>query len=282
MKKLSYLMLFFLSAFLLGGCADTEQPYVGYITIKRAVVEAAANSTATITADTDIDSPIELKSIDFGEGVEEWCTVAFNGRDITVTATQANTGDNYRTATVNVKCGYWQTSFTVLQKYEGQEYLQYDWTGWTATGSDVQENDGGGYSSLFTEDRTEFWHSYYGEPTPCPHWLLIDMQKELECSRFAIGRREAGGNNYPSVKHMNIYTSTDGENFEQVGEFTFELPWTAPDGTVVEGNSPLVPAEEVITLDAPVTARYIKLEITATNNDTGVCQVAYCKVYEKL
>ena len=48
MKKLSYLMLFFLSAFLLGGCADTEQPYVGYITIKRAVVEAAANSTATI------------------------------------------------------------------------------------------------------------------------------------------------------------------------------------------------------------------------------------------
>ena len=222
---------------------------MGYITIKRAVVEAAANSTATITADTDIDSPIELKSIDFGEGVEEWCTVAFNGRDITVTATQANTGDNYRTATVNVKCGYWQTSFTVLQKYEGQEYLQYDWTGWTATGSDVQENDGGGYSSLFTEDRTEFWHSYYGEPTPCPHWLLIDMQKELECSRFAIGRREAGGNNYPSVKHMNIYTSTDGENFEQVGEFTFELPWTAPDGTVVEDNSPLVPAEEVITLD---------------------------------
>ena len=69
---------------------------------------------------------------------------------------------------------------------------------------------------------------------------------------------------------MNIYVSTDGENFEQVGEFTFELPWTAPDGTVVEGNSPLVPAEEVITLDAPVTARYVRLEITATNNDTGV------------
>ena len=65
-------MLFFLSAFLLGGCADTEQPYVGYITIKRAVVEAAANSTATITADTDIDSPIELKSIDFGATPTIW------------------------------------------------------------------------------------------------------------------------------------------------------------------------------------------------------------------
>ena len=255
MKKLSYLMLFFLSAFLFGGCADTEQPYVGYITIKRAVVEAAANSTATITADTDIDSPIELKSIDFGEGVEEWCTVTFDGRDITVTATQANTGSNYRTATVNVKCGYWLTSFVVLQKYEGQEY---------------------------PEDRTEFWHSYYGEPTPCPHWLLIDMQKELECSQFAIGRRQYGELNYPSVKHMDIYTSTDGENFNQVGEFTFALPWTAPDGTIVNGNSALVPAEEVITLDAPVTARYIKLEITETNTKDGTCQVAYCKVYEKL
>ena len=81
---------------------------------------------------------------------------------------------------------------------------------------------------------------------------------------------------------MDIYTSTDGENFNQVGEFTFALPWTAPDGTIVNGNSALVPAEEVITLDAPVTARYIKLEITATNNDDGTCQVAYCKVYEKL
>ena len=104
MKKISYLLLLLL-AFVYAGCADTEQPYVGYVVIERAVVEAEASSTTTITADTDIDSPIEIKSIDFGEGVDEWCTITTKGKEVTVTTTQANTGSNYRTATVNVKCG---------------------------------------------------------------------------------------------------------------------------------------------------------------------------------
>lgn len=67
MKKISYLLLLLL-AFVYAGCADTEQPYVGYVIIERAVVEAEASSTTTITADTDIDSPIEIKSIDLARG----------------------------------------------------------------------------------------------------------------------------------------------------------------------------------------------------------------------
>ena len=86
MKKISYLLLLLL-AFVYAGCADTEQPYVGYVIIERAVVEAEASSTTTITADTDIDSPIEIKSIDFGEGVDEWCTITTKGKEITVTTT---------------------------------------------------------------------------------------------------------------------------------------------------------------------------------------------------
>ena len=81
MKKISYLLLLFL-AFVYAGCADTEQPYVGYVIIERAVVEAEANSVATITADTDIDSPIEIKSIDFGEGEAEWCTITTKARKL--------------------------------------------------------------------------------------------------------------------------------------------------------------------------------------------------------
>ena len=60
MKKISYLLLLLL-AFVYAGCADTEQPYVGYVIIERAVVEAEASSTTTITADTDIDSPMILE-----------------------------------------------------------------------------------------------------------------------------------------------------------------------------------------------------------------------------
>lgn len=280
MKKISYLLIAFLSAIVVG-CSETEQPYVGYIVIERAVIDAAANSTATITADTDISSAILLE---VEEGAD-WCKVSVNGKEITITATQANTDSEYRTATVYARCGYRETTFTVLQKYEGQEYLQYDWTRWTATGNSVQENDGGGYSSLFTEDRTEFWHSGYGSnQVDLPYIINIDTQEELECAMIQIGRRYySNGNNYGTVKTMNIYASTDNENFERVGGFTFALPWTAPDGTVVTGaTSPLIPPYEEIVLAEPVTARYFRLEITETNMSNNACQVAYFKVYEKL
>lgn len=89
-------------------------------------------------------------------------------------------------------------------KYEGQNTLQYDWTKWTATGSDVETSDGGGYASLFSEDRTKYWHSQYSDGgAPLPHWLVIDMKEELECISFAIGRRAYGENNYGSVKNWN-------------------------------------------------------------------------------
>ena len=65
-----------------------------------------------------------------------------------------------------------------------------------------------------------------------------------------------------------------------MGGFTFELPWTAPDGTVVTSPThPLIPAFEQIDLDAPVVARYIRLEITETNTPNNACQVAYFKAY---
>lgn len=285
MKKISYLLLLLL-AFVYAGCADTEQPYVGYVVIERAVVEAEASSTTTITADTDIDSPIEIKSIDFGEGVDEWCTITTKGKEITVTTTQANTGSNYRTATVNVKCGYWLKSFQVLQKYAGQEYLQYDWTRWTATGNSVESSDGGGYASLFSEDRTTYWHSQYTGAVPSlPYWIVVDMKEELEIAKFDIGRRyyAGNGNNYGSVKTLKLYASTDNENFTEVGGFTFTFPWTAPDGTVVEGpNSPLIPAYEEIIPAEPVKARYMKMEITETNTSNDACQIAYFKAYEKI
>lgn len=278
MKKLSYLMLSLLSV-ITYGCAEIEQPYVGYIVIERAVVEANGSST-TITADTDISSPIIMEVVDDGA---DWCTVTANGKEITATATKPNTAATYRTATIKVRCGYRETSFTVLQKYEGQQYLQYDWTKWSATGSDVQSGDGGGYPSLFTENRGEFWHSQYSPATPAPHWLIIDMKAELTCYKFDIGRRLAGANNYPSVKMMEIYASNDNQDFsKKVGGFTFALPWTAPDGTVVNGNSPLVPGYEEVLLAEPVKARYIKLLITETNNTTGVAQVSYFKAYEKI
>ena len=273
-----------LLSLVLWGCAETEQPYVGYVKIEwRGILDANAGATTTVNADTDITSGIEVESIDFGDSESQWCTAEVSGTGILVTATEANTGSAERTATVHVRYGYWQTSFIVLQKYEGQEVIQHDWATWTATGNGVESSDGGGYPSLFTEDRTTYWHSQYSGNAPSlPYWIVVDMQEELEVVRFDIGRRYyAGtGNNYGTVKTLNIYASTDNENFERVGGFTFELPWTASDGTVVtSATSPLIPAYEEVDLDAPVTARYIKLEITETNMSNNACQIAYFKAY---
>ena len=80
-----------------------------------------------------------------------------------------------------------------------------------------------------------------------------------------------------------MYASTDNETFTEVGGFTFTFPWTAPDGTVVEGpNSPLIPAYEEIVPAEPVKARYMKMEITETNTSNNACQIAYFKAYEKI
>lgn len=274
MKKLSYLMLFLLSV-IMYGCAETEQPYVGYIVVDDVVLPATGGS-ATLVANTDISSPI---SIETGEEID-WCTVSISGKEITVTATQANTGADSRKATIYVRCGYREETFTVTQQYESQQY-EVDWSDWTATGNSVQTNDGGGYPSLFTEDRTTFWHSNYSDPVPLPYEITIDMQEEHTCYMFRIGRRAYGTINYPSVKTMEIYGSTDNENFTKVGGFTFALPWIAPDGTVVTGNSALIPGFEDVMLEKPVTARYIKLVITETNTSNNACQVSYFKAYEK-
>lgn len=273
MKKLSYLLLFLLSV-LAYACADEEHPYVGYIVVEDAVVPAQGGTT-TVTADTDLSSPITLE---LDEKDADWCTVTANGKEITVTATKPNTNPDSRKATVTIKCGYRVESFSVIQEYNGIEYW-HDWTGWTATGSDAH-SEGGGYASLFIDNQTTYWHNDYSNNQPT-HWLLIDMQKELPIGLVRIGRRAYGTSNYPSVKTMEIWTSTDNVNFTKAGEFTFALPWTAPDGTVVNGNSPKVPAFEDVKFASIVTARYVRLEITATNNDTGVCQVAYFKAYKQ-
>lgn len=283
MKRLSYILLIFLLVATTFSCKKDDIPYVGYIAVERVVVDAGSGASTTVTANTDINEAITA-TVD--EAGAEWCSVSVNGKEITVTTTQANPSTaDFRMATVSVSCGYREESFTVLQKYEGQQYLQYDWTNWSATGSDVESSDGGGYPSLFTEDRSTFWHSQYSEPVPSlPHWLVIDMKEDLEVAMVRVGRRTyaANGNNYPTVKTMEVYASTDNVDYAKVGQFTFALPWTAPDGTVINGTSPLVPGYEDVVFDAPVTARYIKLVITETNNDTGMCQVSYFKAMQKI
>lgn len=283
MRNIIYTTFVFLLLIVVS-CKDNEQPYVGYIKVGRVVLESGNGEKATITADTDISNQIQIT---VPEEAQDWCSVSTNGKTITVTALSENSSnEGIRTAIIDVKCGYRETSFVVIQKFNGQKYLEYDPAKWTATGSDVNAGDGGGYPSLFTPERTTYWHSQYTNATP-EHSIVVDMKQELMVAKVSIGRRyyAATKNNYPTVKKMKVYYSLDNIEFTYFGEFTFELPWTAPDGTVVNGNSPLVPAdEEIVYKDnvLGVQARYFKMHILETNNKNGTCQVSYFKAFEKL
>ena len=264
-------------------CKDNDKPYVGYIKIGRVVAEAEGGTVSTL-ADTDISSKI-IATVDAESS--EWCEVTTNGKEIIVNVKQANPDlKNHRSAIVNVKCGYRTTSFEVLQKYKNQSLLEYERTGWAVSGSDVQSSDGGGYPSILTSDPTTFWHSQYSPAleNPLPHEIIVDMKKELAVAKVEIGRRlyAGNGNYYPSVKTMEIYSSINKTDYTLVGSFTFALPWTAPDGTIVNGNSPLIPENESINFENEVNAKYFKLIITETNNTSGACQVSYFKAFEKL
>lgn len=242
----------------------------------------ASGGTVTLTVDTNLEEAIVIEKVS-----ESWCEVnSIGDKQIRVNVRNANPDiEKDRRASVSVKCGQRSAKFTVIQIFNGQEYFAHDWAKWTATGSDVQADDGGGYPSLFKDEQTNFWHSQWSPATPNPHWLLIDMKEELSVGMVRIARRyyAGNGNYFPSVKTLEVYTSTDGVTFgEKVGGFTFVLPWIAPDGTIVSGNSSKVPPYEDVIFTTPVMARYMKLVIAETNNTTGVCQVAYFKAFEKI
>ncbi len=159
----------------------------------------------------------------------------------------------------------------------------HDWTKWIATGTTCEASDDGGYPSLFTENRSQYWHSSYSVPIEKPWDIIVDMKQELECSMPQIGRRfyPGNGNNYGTVKHMDIYTGDGASSWTKVSEFSFDLPWTASDGTVVEkSTSPLIPAYEEVKFTEPVTTRYFKMVIIETNGNHA--QVSYFKVFERI
>lgn len=98
-----------------------------------------------------------------------------------------------------------------------------------------------------------------------------------------IGRRfySGNGNNYGTVKHIDIYTGDGTSSWTKVSEFSFDLPWTASDSTVVEkSTSPLIPAYEEVKFTEPVTTRYFKMVIIETNGNHA--QVSYFKVFERI
>ncbi len=83
-------------------------------------------------------------------------------------------------------------------------------------------------------------------------WIQIDLGTAQTVSRVVWGRDEAGGLNTNVPKDYTIQVSTDGTN------------WTTV--KTVTGHSFASAGENKTDVFAPVTARYVRLDVTATND----------------
>lgn len=97
-------------------------------------------------------------------------------------------------------------------------------------------------------DPTTFWQTTAG--IDVPHTLTVDLGTERLVSALDLTARDdhSGPNGYPEV--FDIQVSDDGINFETIQS----VDWSSK--TIVMANT------YTVTLDAPVTTRYIQLYIT--------------------
>ncbi|TKG95887.1 hypothetical protein EYV94_06235 [Puteibacter caeruleilacunae] len=131
---------------------------------------------------------------------------------------------------------------------EGQVATKIDRAVWTVTDFSSEEPAEGGdpnglVIAALDGDLGTFWHTAWKDSQPdFPHYFVIDMQKSVKMFAVECIRRQ--GNSQGQTK-FKIYTSNDGENFEDQGTFDFD------------GSSD---AAQVFSLSFIPEARYFKYE----------------------
>ncbi|WP_316804835.1 discoidin domain-containing protein [Pedobacter nototheniae] len=92
---------------------------------------------------------------------------------------------------------------------------------WTITTSSEQltgENTGLA-TAVLDGDVNTIWHTNYtGGQTPFPHWLLVDMKKQIVVTQVNLTARQ---NSVKGFTKFKLEGSTDGSTFASIGEFTF-------------------------------------------------------------
>jgi hypothetical protein len=137
-------------------------------------------------------------------------------------------------------------------------------TGWSiASFSDQTEHDGGGVTKIIDDNYDDggFWHSQYGPDVPCPHWVVIDMQRQVMIGRVVTLRRSIGDN-----KTLQYFVSDDAD----VDSDTWTL--------IAEGEYASSTADHTLSLDVSefVSGRYLKLVLLDSFRDnvfTGTCEI---------
>ncbi|HEX3010103.1 MAG TPA: DUF4959 domain-containing protein [Bacteroidales bacterium] len=110
-------------------------------------------------------------------------------------------------------------SFTVLPLAESL-VDKSQWAVVSFSSEEPAENPNGFAKNIFDGKLNTFWHSAWSSSQPgYPHWIIVDMQKEITISRFECFRRQGNGNGQTSHQFL---TSTDGATWVDQGTFAFD------------------------------------------------------------
>lgn len=72
--------------------------------------------------------------------------------------------------------------------------------------TDSQESSEGPIANLIDGNTSTYFHMSWSAPTPFPHYIVVDTQKELSSFKFAYTTRNNANNDNP--KTMNVYGSS--------------------------------------------------------------------------
>ena len=131
----------------------------------------------------------------------------------------------------------------------------YSRSGWSITASSEEASGEGAAPqgravAVLDGDLATFWHSNWAGSNPNPpHWLRIDMGKNLNIKGFKISQRH----NNQSVKNLKIETSLNGTD------------WTAIPGSPILLER--ITGLQLFELPSVINCRYFKLTIES-NADT--------------
>lgn len=137
----------------------------------------------------------------------------------------------------------------------------FDRTNWIAeVSSDRTDWGSNGPASMFDGNKDTFWHSTGGLGGGKTETIVIDMQKEYSIMQIDMMQRNSS---YMDVKAGNFYTSSDGNNWTNVGTFAMEQ------------NHNLQPFRVTTSV-----GRYIKIEITESYRDVAALAEIYVRGLE--
>ncbi|MDR1501815.1 MAG: discoidin domain-containing protein [Prevotella sp.] len=267
MKKLTIIALI---SFILFSCKEDDAPYPPTL--------GAGTVTITKEAQTvkiPIVAEMEILDVIMPESAEEWCSYEWSQFEIIVTVAANNLIPREVTFTLKAQA----KDGVATLKQEGRnikDFKQYDIADWeVAAVSDEIVSDGGGASSILNlnDPHGTFWHSDWSIGAPLPHWIVIDMKKELEIDMIQLGWRKYGEKYYYYNKITEVYVGNNPDP-AQITNKVGSLKTLATAGNSSDQYQPY----HNVGLDLN-KGRYLKLVVTESNNGQNSI-IAYVKAFK--